>query len=379
MRQHPQHTSQEQEQINTLRMEIKQLKDQLTSLQYQEHDSIKAEGKNQIEKVSFAELPQGFEWENFQEVLTLFKKNCKAKKTRKLYKNLCRKAYNISDAKHFVLNHFQPYKLIDQKTGSDVGKLTGYYVASINASLKKSSKYRYPLYAKPQDLVSVELSSIYPELRHYRLRGRVQGDRLVPYYPRAQEGIIDAPVLCYCDSKIDRFFLEVQGSGVVHLDDNTTMYVGYADQNGHRYRSIGRYLVRHNYMHLEDVSMESIKKWLRKHPDKIDEVLNYNRSMVFFRKKPPHIYGSLGVELSPMRSVAVDRRYIPLGSMLYLHAAMPDQNISKIVFAQDTGGAIKGGVRADLFAGEGSEAELVAGSLNAPLKLWLFLPKGKDE
>ena len=372
--------------VQKLENEVMQLKKELKRLKQQEDNSsvMQSVSQNKIQKktmqkVDFTDLPPAFAKENFEKVLELFKQDCKAKKTRKLYKKLCHKAYYTQNPKAFIIKNFQPYKLYHQTTSEDIGKLTGYYVASLHGSRKKSKQFPYPIYATPQDLVSVNLSSIYPELRHYRLRGRIEGNRLVPYYPRAQENILDAPVLCYCDSKIDRFFLEVQGSGVVHLDDNTTMYLGYANQNGHRYRSIGAYLVRHGEISVEDISLQSIKKWLQEHPQRVDEVLNYNTSMVFFRQKTPGTYGALGVRLTPKRSVAVDRRYIPLGFMLYLDAKLPKSNISKIVFAQDTGGAIKGRVRADYFTGDTKEAEVMAGKLNAPLRLWLFLPKGKDE
>lgn len=372
--------------VVALQNEVAQLKEELEILRHNQEDNTtqqstpkahSQEEKPFMQKVSFEELPQEFANEDFQEILQLFKQDCKAKKTRKIYKKLCRRAYYVTDAKQFVLENFQPYKLSNKE--HDVGKLTGYYVASLRGSKKQSKQYPYPIYAQPHDLVSVELSSIYPELKHYRLRGRVEGNKLIPYYQRAQESALDAPVLCYCDSKIDRFFLEVQGSGVVYLDDNTTMHIGYANQNGHRYRSIGAYLVRKGEISLENISLQSIKQWLKEHPERVDEVLNYNSSMVFFRQKTPGTYGSLGVKLTPKRSVAVDRRYIPLGSMLYLEAKLEDRNISKIVFAQDTGGAIKGRVRADYFTGDTKEAEELAGRLNAELRLWLLLPKERDE
>jgi membrane-bound lytic murein transglycosylase A len=177
--------------------------------------------------------------------------------------------------------------------------------------------------------------------------------------------------------------LEVQGSGVAKFDDNSSIYLGYDNQNGHKYRSIGRYLVKRGDLKLEEVSLQSIKKWLQEHPKEIDEVLNHNNSMVFFSKREQGATGALGVELTPMRSVAVDRKYIGLGSMLYLSADLKDKSLNRVVFAEDTGGAIKGSVRADLFVGSTESALELAGRLNAPLNLWLLLPKkrvaGSDE
>jgi membrane-bound lytic murein transglycosylase A len=153
------------------------------------------------------------------------------------------------------------------------------------------------------------------------------------------------------------------------------MFVGYDNQNGHRYRSIGRYLVKINALKLEEVSLQSIKKWLEEHPKRVDEVLNYNDSLVYFKERTQGATGALGLELRAKRSVAIDRKYIPLGSMLYLNAAVDDKMQNRIVFAQDTGGAIKGAVRADLFLGAGDAAMQSAGRLKSPLKLWILLPK----
>jgi membrane-bound lytic murein transglycosylase A len=159
------------------------------------------------------------------------------------------------------------------------------------------------------------------------------------------------------------------------MDDNSSIYLGYDNQNGHKYRSIGKYLIDKHELTKEEVSLQSIKRWLLDHPQRADEVLNYNNSMVFFSKREQGATGALGVELTPMRSIAVDKRYILLGSMLYLSADLNSSKIDRIVFAQDTGGAIRGSVRADLFVGSGDKALQLAGHLKAPLKLWLILPK----
>lgn len=245
-----------------------------------------AEPKKEIlQKISFSELPASFKNENFREVLKLFKKNCRSKKTRKLYKGVCRRAHYAKNAKHFIMENFEPYQINNNKNYTQEGLLTGYYLASINASYKKTKRYKYPVYKTPQDLVSVDLSSIYPELRHYRLRGRVLDGKLVPYYTREESKYIKAPVLCYCDSKVDKFFLEIQGSGKVYLDNNSSMYIGYDNQNGHKYKAIGRYLIKHGELKREEVSMQSIREWLEKNPSRVDEVLNYNDSLVFSKEE----------------------------------------------------------------------------------------------
>ena len=326
-------------------------------------------------KSAFDKLP-GFEQEDFEEVLAVFIKNCQTKKAKKIYASLCKKAENVEDAKLFIIKNFKPVMVKNRKK-NNVGKLTAYYEAEIHASYKESKRYKYPIYATPKDLVVVDLSDIYPELKNYRLRGRLEGNRLIPYYSRAESksNRLNADVLCYCDSEIDKFFLEIQGSGIAKMDDNSTINIGYANQNGHKYRAIGRYLIKIGALKREEVSLQSIKQWLYEHPLRIDEVLNYNDSLVFFSKREQGATGALGLELTPYRSVAVDRRYIPLGNMLYLHAEVGEKRVNRFVFAQDTGGAIKGRVRADLFVGHGKEAMEFAGHANAPLQLWLIVPK----
>lgn len=331
-------------------------------------------------KSSFKDLPN---WENENYILALnsFVNSCKTQKTQRLYKNLCQKAKDAKDAKEFLLKEFEPYK-INTSDGKDEGLLTGYYEPNLNGSLTKTDRFKYPIYKTPDDLIEVDLSSIYPSLKNYRLRGRLVGNKVVPYYSREEFGKkdISADVICYTDSKVDLFFLEIQGSGRVTLQNGKTIYVGYANQNGRRYRAIGRYLVQIGALKIEEVSLQSIRKWLQEHPERQDEVFNYNKSVVYFEQREEAASGALGLELTPKRSIAVDRRYIPLGSMLYLNASLnKDSVISHVVQAQDTGGAIKGAIRADIFLGFGKKAMNVAGELKAPLKLWILMPKEDKE
>jgi len=327
-----------------------------------------------LDKSSFSQLPS-WDKENYKNVLDNFKNNCKSSKTQAIYRELCQEVDTNVDAKEFIEKNFTPY-LLGQN-----GLLTGYYEPMLKGSLVKTDVFKYPIYKKPKDLLVVDLGSIYPELKKYRLRGRVKDSKLIPYYTREEISQIDdlADVICYTDSKIDLFFLEVQGSGRVKLRDGSIIFVGYDNQNGHKYRSIGKYLVQKNVLDLKSVSLQTIKKYLLDNPKKIDEVLNYNKSAVFFREKLNPATGSLGIELTPKRSVAVDRRYIKLGSMLYLDANVDNKELQRVVFAQDTGGAIKGKVRADLFLGSSQDAMRVAGELKSPLKLWVFLPNKKRE
>ncbi|MDF1879206.1 MltA domain-containing protein [Sulfurimonas sp. SAG-AH-194-C20] len=326
-------------------------------------------------KSDFNSLP-GFTQERYFEVVQNFKNNCRSVKAKKLYGSLCEEVEIISSPKLFLTHSFIPY-IITNKENEQKGLLTGYYEAQLSASLKRHDKYQYPLYETPADLIIVDLGSIYPSLKNYRLRGRVLNNKLVPYDTRQESKSknVNAEVICYCDSQVDKFFLEIQGSGRVLLDDNSTMFVGYDNQNGHKYRAIGKYLVKIGALRLEDVSLQSIRAWLSQNPKRVDEVLNYNKSLIYFKQRHQGATGALGLELTPKRSIAVDKRYIPLGSMLYLHSNIADEELNRVVFAQDTGGAIKGSVRADLFLGADSEALEVAGKLKSELKLWILLPK----
>lgn len=329
-------------------------------------------------KSSFEELP---DWsiQNHNKNLELFVNSCKTSKTKAIYKDLCQKATTATDAKLFFMQNFIPHQIINNKNGSDTGLLTGYYEPFIRASLEKKEPYIYPIYTTPKDLITVELDSIYGELKKYRLRGKLEGNKLKPYPTREQidKNGVEADTLCYTDSKIDLFFLEVQGSGVVILDDNKSIYIGYDNQNGHKYNSIGKYLIDKGEIQKDSVSLQSIKEWLLKNPKRADEVLNHNSSKIFFKQNQTSAKGAMGVVLTPWDSIAVDKEYTDLGSMLYLSATDKNFNLNKIVTAQDTGGAIKGSVRADLFLGQGEEAQKIAGKLQATLNLWVLLPKGQ--
>jgi len=327
-------------------------------------------------KTTFDELPS-WKDENYQEALSSFINSCRSKKTRKIYNNLCERAKDTQDAQKFLETAFTPYTIF-AKEGENSGLLTGYYEPELRGSLVKTEVYKYPLYATPSDLIVVDLSSIYPKLKDYRLRGKLEGNRVVPYAKRGEEVLSQSEIICYVDSKIDLFFLEIQGSGRVTLENEETLFIGYDNQNGHKYRAIGRYLVEIDAIKLEDVSLQSIRAWLEANPSRVDEVLNYNESLVYFKQRKHAASGSLGLELRAFRSIAVDRKYIPLGSMVYLNSKIDEKKISTIVQAQDTGGAIKGAIRADIFLGFGVNAMSSAGKLNSSLQLWVLLPK-KDK
>src|SRR5690606_29240563 len=222
-----------------------------------------------------------------------------------------------------------------------------------------------------------------------RLRGRLEGTKVVPYYSRADLGRADAraaadtPVLAWADDPVDAFFLEIQGSGRLQLRDGSTMRVGYADQNGHPYRAIGKTLIDRGALSREQVTAPAIRRWLQENPAAAPGVMNTNPSLVFFRQLPPPADptlgppGSLGVPLTPLRSIAVDRSRIPLGSLVYLQTTHPvsGQPLERLMVAQDTGGAIRGTKRADLFWGFGVDAALAAGTMKAPARTGVLEPR----
>ena len=287
-------------------------------------------------------------------------------------------------ARAFFESRFTPYALVSSE-GALTNLITGYYEPIIAGSREPSLVHRHPVFGLPEDLVVVDLGSAYPELRNLRLRGRLEGRRLVPYYSRAEieargKGF-PAPVIAWVADPVELFFLQIQGSGQVRLDNGERLRVGYADQNGHPFRSLGRYLVERGELLLEQASMQGIKAWAAANPAKLQEALNQNPSYVFFREMPPTgaPVGALGVPLTPGFSIAVDRRFVPLGAPVFLATTYPlsDEKLERLMAAQDTGGAIRGVVRADFYWGTGPEAGAFAGRMRQQGRMWLLWPRGE--
>ncbi len=280
--------------------------------------------------------------------------------------------------------HFTPYRLHNED-GSDSGLVTGYYQPILDGSRSRSERYRYPLYQRPHDMVSVELGAAQPDLVHRRLRGRLLDGMLVPYYSRGEIEVRQSPLagreLLWVDDIIDLFFLHIQGSGLVRLDNGETVHVGYADHNGHRYESIGRVLIQQGELTADQASMQGIKGWARGNLARLRDLLNANPSYVFFRELPPGLpgpLGALGVPLTAGRSIAIDPRFVPLGAPVFLSTTRPNggEPLRRLMLAQDAGGAIKGGVRADFYWGAGFEAGQQAGAMKQQGRMWVLLPKG---
>jgi membrane-bound lytic murein transglycosylase A len=221
-----------------------------------------------------------------------------------------------------------------------------------------------------------------------RLRGRVEGNRLVPYWTRAEienQTQFRAPVLAWVEDPVELMFLQIQGSGQVELASGERLYLRYADQNGHPYRSIGRFLIQRGELSLEQSSMQGIKAWAAANPRKLREALDANPSYVFFREMRQSSgtadgpVGTLGVPLTAGYSIAVDPRSIPLGAPVFLATTMPlsNQPLERLMVAQDTGGAIRGAVRADFYWGTGREAGTLAGRMRQQGRMWVLWPRGE--
>ena len=268
--------------------------------------------------------------------------------------------------------------------GGEAGRLTGYYEPVYRGSRVRSAEYDVPLHAVPDDLITVRLSDFDEDLSG-TIRGRVKGDRLIPYHDRRaiRQGALDgvAEKVIWLADPVDAFFLQIQGSGRVVLPDGDVAYVGYAGQNGRAYRAIGRDLIAWGEVAAADMSMQAIRQWLEDHPDRVNELLDLNASYVFFTEREAEgAIGAEGVVVTPERSIAIDRRLWYFGLPFWIDAAGAEgeQPVRRLAMGQDTGGAIRGPVRADLFLGPGDEAGERAGRLNRPLDMWLLLPEGVD-
>lgn len=348
-----------------------------------------------LEKTSFSAL-SGWQNEDFASVIEVFTKNCqvilrnskpyiydaKIKISTPEYQDVCRRFANqkISDGKamkNFIEQNFVPYAVTNN--GNADGKFTSYYEAVIRASKTKHGAYQYPIYGKPNDLIEINLRDFDSELPNTRLVGRIENNKFVPYYNRKdiENGNINAPVLMWGDDLVDIHFMQIQGSAVAQMDDGSEVRIGFADSNGRKFKGIGSILIEKGKIRREESSMPKIREWLRNNPQKAKDLMAENERFIFQRLTDTDgPVGAYGISLTAGRSLAVDNRYIPLGSMMWLDSHNPDNGkIRKIVFAQDIGSAIKGVVRGDYFWGHGEDALYHAGRMNSTGKYYILAPK----
>ncbi|MHB8846978.1 MAG: murein transglycosylase A [Burkholderiales bacterium] len=328
-------------------------------------------------------------WQNDQllSAWNTWLQSCNVLKAKPDWQVVCAAAANLQPSdtdtvRTYFQTWFNVYQSL-QPDGAAQGLVTGYYEPLLHGSRTPSPDYPVPLYRTPPDLLNIDLSSVYPELKHMRLRGRLQGNTVVPYLDRAEIDGSQRPLagneLVWVDDPVEAFFLQIQGSGRIQLNDGTMMQIGYANQNGYPYRAIGHVLVQRGELKLEQASMQNIKAWGRAHPEQLPELLSQNPSYVFFKQLPDSNgpLGALGLPLTGGRSIAVDSRAVPLGAPVWLATTQPqsDTPMDLLVMAQDTGGAIHGNVRADFYFGFGDAAGKLAGKMKQQGQMWVLLPK----
>lgn len=357
--------------------------------------------------------------------LPSLQQSCKVMMKKASWVPVCRSldrldASSNNAIRHYFEANFTAWKV--RQGGQDAGLITGYYEPIMNGSRSRSSQNPYPLYGVPADLMTLTVSggrrdgtvvarkvsanrlaivpgasqaadgqvtvnlADFPAGSSGPLKGRIENGRLQPYYSRADiaagRGVNTAPVLAWVEDPVELFFLQIQGAGRIQLDDGTIMRVGVGDTNGQPYQSIGRWLADQGEMPLSAASMTGIQTWIRAHPDRQQALFNVNPRYIFFRvvstRHESGPVGALGVPLTNGYSIAVDPRFIPLGSSVYLATSSPrsSQPLIRMVQAQDTGNAIRGPIRADFFWGLGAEAGINAGRMKQSGNLWLVLPKG---
>jgi membrane-bound lytic murein transglycosylase A len=289
----------------------------------------------------------------------------------------CADGAAAKDARRFFERDFVPYSVA--AGGRREGLFTGYYEPSLRGSRKRQGAFRFPVYGLPPDLIQVDLGLFSPRFRGEHIAGKVSGQRLVPYAPRARivrDGLPQAPVLFYTDDAVALFFLQIQGSGRVRFADGSEQRVAYAGQNGQPYTAIGRVLIARGLLARDKVSLQSIAQWLHAHPAQAQSVMDADKSFVFFKLQPIAdaslgSVGTEGVNLTPRASMAVDPRLHVLGAPFFVTA----KNVRGLYIAQDSGGAIRGPVRGDIFFGPGAKAAKEAGALKAQGRLFVLLPK----
>jgi len=325
--------------------------------------------------------------EDLQAGFASWRSACTRLKADAVWGTTCGAAVNLAPApsaeeiRTFLHDQLQVYSLRADNGSSD-GLITGYYEPVYPGSLAQTQTAKVPVYGVPDDLIVVNLDSVYPELKGKRLRGRLEGRVLKPYDDAGTIGAngLNAPIVAWLTDPMDLQFLQIQGSGRVRLEDGSQVRLAYADQNGRPYKPIGRWLVEQGQLKKEEVTMGAIAGWAKANPQRVPELLASNPSYVFFGRNPDSNEGprgSLNVPLTAGYSVAIDRKVIPLGSLLWLSTTRPDgASIVRPVAAQDTGGAIAGEVRADLFWGTGEEAGKLAGDMKQKGNIWLLWPKG---
>jgi len=293
------------------------------------------------------------------------------------------------ELKDFIRSHYRVYRSVGRDGRGEV-LYTGYYEPHLRGSLNQNAEYQFPIYARPDDLISIDLSLFSEKYSGEKIIGRISEQTVVPYHDRKEidsEGALKgkAQALAWVKDPVDIFFLHIQGSGKIYLDNGDVINVHYHTTNGQPYRSIGKLLIDEEKIPLEQMSMQRIRAYLHEHPEEMETVFNYNPSYVFFKIEPDGPLGNINVRLTPGRSIALDRKIFPPAALAYIETEKPLVDgtgdisgwtkCSRFALNQDTGGAIKGAGRADLFWGSGQYAEIAAGHLKHPGELYFLILK----
>ena len=325
-------------------------------------------------------------------VLTASDKNSRASQLRIAERSVdlrpsCNAAANVEEnnkagLRGYFEKWFSPYAVRDH-SGDREGLLTGYYEPELRGSRTARGQYKIPLYGRPDNLVTADLGLFDPALKGRKVAGLISKGALVPYHDRktidGNHPVTNLQPLVWVDSQVDAFFLHIQGSGRIKLAEGGLLRLGYAANNGHPYTAIGGTLARRGEIPLDRISMQSIRAWLAANPEKAKEVMAQNARYIFFRELTGNApIGAQGVELTAGRSLAVDRRAIPLGMPIWVDTADPidpHKPYRRLMIAQDVGHAIKGVIRGDIFFGHGLLAARRAGLMKSRGQFFVLLPK----
>ncbi len=294
-----------------------------------------------------------------------------------------------SDLAKFIRSNYRVYRSVGRNGRGEV-LYTGYYEPHLRGRLSRSEDYRFPIYARPQDLISIDLSRFKAKFAGEKIIARYTDQKVLPYYDRSDidsDGALEGntEVLAWVEDPVDVFFLQIQGSGRIYIDNGDVLNVHYHTSNGRPYRSIGKLLIDKEKITVDEMSMQKIREYLHNHPAEIEDVFNYNPSYVFFKIEPNGPLGNINVKLTPGRSIALDRRIFPKAALCFIETEKPVvdsagqiqswQRFTRFAMNQDTGGAIRGPGRADLFWGNGPYAEIAAGHLKHTGKLYFLVLK----
>ncbi len=344
------------------------------------------------EEIQWAGI-EGWEDDQHAEIWPALENNCMAVAAKPAWREICAAMerlqpdeINDDSVRTFFETWFVPHRLYGEK-GSTEGLITGYYEPLLFGSKTPDDRFRHAIYREPDSLLTVDLGSLYPSLKNKRVRGLKVGKKVVPFYSRGQiesnRDLLAGHELLWLDDRDAVFFLHIQGSGRVELEDGKRVGVGYSNQNGHPYVSIGRVLLDKGELERDEISLFTIRQWLDDNPDQAEDLLNENPSYVFFvlREEVENgPIGSLNVPLTPERSIAIDPKVVALGTPVWLktrYPGEPDRAFQQLLIAQDTGGAIRGPLRADVFWGHGEAAERAAGIMKERGSMVILMPKSE--